>query len=111
MKVQLNLGQRSWSTAPAFPGRRRLPINPCRGISSKIACPGRLPRSWTAPILTQARKFISTSAVAMPAPDNFISFIDEHADDFIQRLKEAVAIPRCVARAYITHRELTLLPV
>lgn len=33
----------------------------------------------------------------MPAPEKFTRFIDQHADDFIQRLKEAVAIPRCVA--------------
>ncbi|KZT66621.1 CNDP dipeptidase [Daedalea quercina L-15889] len=29
----------------------------------------------------------------MPAPEKFTSFIDENADSFIQRLKEAVAIP------------------
>ncbi|KZT07902.1 CNDP dipeptidase [Laetiporus sulphureus 93-53] len=29
----------------------------------------------------------------MPAPDKFLSFIDEHADKFIKRLGEAVAIP------------------
>ena len=96
MKVQLNLGRKKWSTTPAFPGRCRLPINLCRGISPKIACPSRLPRSWPAPIFAHARTFTSTNAVTMPAPEKFISFIDQHADDFIQRLKEAVAIPRCV---------------
>lgn len=30
----------------------------------------------------------------MPAPGNFIEFIDKNADGFIQRLANAVAIPR-----------------
>jgi Cys-Gly metallodipeptidase DUG1 len=30
----------------------------------------------------------------MPAPQEFIKYIDDKADAFIQRLSEAVAIPR-----------------
>lgn len=32
----------------------------------------------------------------MPAPLEFINFIDDNADVFIKRLSDAVAIPRCV---------------
>jgi hypothetical protein len=32
----------------------------------------------------------------MPAPPEFIQFIDNNADAFIKRLSDAVAIPRCV---------------
>jgi hypothetical protein len=32
----------------------------------------------------------------MPAPATFLGYVDENADKFIQRLAEAVAIPRLI---------------
>lgn len=34
------------------------------------------------------------STPSMPAPQEFIKYIDDKADAFIQRLSDAVAIPR-----------------
>lgn len=31
----------------------------------------------------------------MPAPSDFLQYVDDHADDFIKRLADAVAIERC----------------
>ena len=45
----------------------------------------------------------------MSAPANFIDFIDNSADKFIQRLADAVAIPRSV-EAYSTFVDLSFLP-
>lgn len=35
-------------------------------------------------------------SVTMPAPTEFLQFVDQNADAFIQRLSDAVAIPRFV---------------
>jgi hypothetical protein len=37
----------------------------------------------------------------MPSPPEIIDFIDNNADRFIQRLAEAVAIPRCALNSTI----------
>jgi len=36
----------------------------------------------------------------MPAPQQFLQYIDDNADSFIKRLGEAVAIPRYAAQLW-----------